>query len=101
MLEALRNYAAAYNNRDAAAVRAIFPNVPNFKEIQNSFKIFRSIQVSLVPEDAKISGETATVRCQRSTSFTDERGKKLPTQQDTITFGLRNVGGRWQIQSIQ
>jgi ketosteroid isomerase-like protein len=100
VLDALKKYAAAYNNRDAEAVRAIYPGV-EFKKVQAFFKASHEIRATLVNEEPKISGDTATVRSQLSILFADERGKKHPQPDTTVTFVLRNIGGSWQIQSVQ
>jgi serine/threonine protein kinase len=102
ILDLLQAYAAAYNSRDADAVRKTFPNVPDFNRIRDMFNFSRSIQVTLVPDEPpRISGDNATVRCQFSISLTDNRGIKQRAQPNTVTFSLRKSEGRWLIASRQ
>jgi hypothetical protein len=100
VLDVLKRYAAAYTARDANAVKAVFPDVPRFGTIVESFKIFKSYQLTLVPADPQISGDRATVRCQRTVAVTDEHGKQ-PPRSETVNFSLRKAGGQWLIASVQ
>jgi ketosteroid isomerase-like protein len=97
--ELLDRYMGAYRSRDPNAVREVFPNVPNFETVRRSFRSFRSIEMTLSQAQTQISGDAATVRCMRSMTFTDERGRH-PTQ-GMITMSLHRDQGRWLINSIQ
>jgi hypothetical protein len=100
ILETLKRYVAAYRNRDAAEVRAVFPEVPKFNTILSSFRIFRSYELTLDPAEPQITGDSAVVRCRRTVKVADEHGAQ-PPRSDAVTFRLQKTAGRWVIAAIQ
>jgi hypothetical protein len=100
VLDVLNKYAAAYKSRDAGAVKAVFPEVPKFNTIVNSFKIFRSFDVTLEPAEPQITGESAVVRCRRTIRVADEYGTQ-PPRSDAVTFRMQKLSDRWVIVSLQ
>lgn len=55
-------YARAYANRDAAAVRAVFPTV-EIARLQQTFAGLRRLDVQVEDEQIQVTGATATVAC--------------------------------------
>jgi serine/threonine protein kinase len=91
----LSRYAAAYNTRDANAVREIFPGV-DFNKLRDSFKKFR-YRMSLTVGEPQISGNTATVQCQESVEITDEQGRH-PAARGLVVYKLRKENNKWIIE---
>jgi ketosteroid isomerase-like protein len=100
VLDVLKKYEAAYKNRDASAVKAVFPDVPKFNTIVNSFRIFRSYDLTLEPAEPQITGDSAVVRCRRTIRVADEHGTQ-PPRSDAVTFRLQKTQDRWVIVSLQ
>ena len=98
VLALLQKYSEAYNNRDANAVRRIYPGVP-LATVRNAFKDARSYELKLTPEEPKLRNNTASVRCQRVVTLTTTFGHTLPTN-DKIVIQLRKDSGQWLIESV-
>jgi serine/threonine protein kinase len=105
VLEVLRRYQAAYENRSVEGIRAVWPGLgqTEINKISNSFKATRSYKVILQPTgDPQISGDTATVACKRSiwVQFKEESRPKKPVE-DSVIISLRKSGTSWIIESLQ
>jgi hypothetical protein len=101
VLETINYYREAYKREDAAAVRALYLNMPNsqFEDIRKSFQVFQVLNLQLTPETPRISGDSAQVRCSRTLLVKDNRGAELPVN-DTAIFNLTKQGGRWLISGL-
>jgi hypothetical protein len=102
--QALVRYEDAFETRSVAALRQAWPGITRqqLDAIANSFKITRSIRMEIRPEgEPEVSGDTATVVCQRTMVQTfDQRNQNLENK-DRITVRLRRNSGNWVIDSIQ
>jgi hypothetical protein len=75
VLDVLQMYSESYNNKDANALRQVYPSVP-VNIVREAFRYARSYELNLklTPEDPKILNDTASVRCQRVVKLTDSFG---------------------------
>lgn len=101
--DALNRYKAAFEGRDIAAVRAIWPALggSQAQAIENGFKNSKSIRMTLaMVGEPQIQGNSATVTCSRKQVIQTRSGPPL-TPEHTVTFRLRKAGDGWVIDSIQ
>jgi hypothetical protein len=99
ILSTVREYETAYRNRDLDGIKKVFPRVPE-KKNREFFLFIRSMQFGLSPEEPRISGNDATVRCVRSLTFTSTEGKRL-SQPGVVNVTLKKVDGRWWIVALE
>ena len=100
--DALNRYRAAFESKDAEALKTIWPALGRneLNSFQNFFKIARTIKLQLQPlGEAEINATGATIRARRTMAATDERGA-LPTQDQTVRIHLRRAGNGMVIESI-
>jgi hypothetical protein len=98
VLKALRSYAAAYEHKDVNELAAVWPAL-NRKKISETFKNASSIKMDLKPlGDPSISGDTATVKCERTLLYAASGTKN--TFSDQITIRLQWRSSSWLIESI-
>lgn len=100
--DALNRYRAAFESKDAEALKSIWPTLgrSELSSFQNFFKIARTIRLQLQPQgEAEITPTGATIRARRTMAATDERGT-LPTQDQTVRIHLRRTGNGMVIDSI-
>lgn len=104
--DALGRYAAAFNNKDAAALQAAFPDIPS-KTLDDWKRVFSDksvrITMSLQPiADPEIRGNTATLDCQQSTvtiARNSNSGNKVPpVRKMRVTLIKQNQN--WVIQHV-
>jgi len=101
--QSLDRYRTAYQAKDIAGIRAVFPNISTSEEAatRNNFDMARTIQMTLDigATDIQITGETARVSAQQ---HFDIRSKQNESVRDgsTIVFNLGKRNGSWLIQSI-
>jgi hypothetical protein len=98
----IRNFAAAYERRDAKAIAALWPSLQpdQLASITSSFREARSIRYELKPvSDPEIADGKATIRFRRSVQFEFAGSPPKPVQDD-ITFSLRKRGTAWAIEQV-
>jgi len=98
----IRNFAAAYERRDAKAIAALWPSLQpdQLASITSSFREARSIRYELKPvSDPEIADGKATMRFMRSVQFEFAGSPPKPVQDD-VTFSLRKRGTAWVIEQV-
>jgi hypothetical protein len=98
----IRNFAAAYERRDAKAIAALWPSLQpdQLASITSSFREARSIRYDLKPvSDPEIADGKATIRFMRSVQFEFAGSPPKPVQDD-VTFSLRKRGTSWVIEQV-
>jgi eukaryotic-like serine/threonine-protein kinase len=97
----LDRYKAAYERKDLAAMRSVFPmGAAQEKDVSDTFQFARTIQMNLTITDIQISGEAARVAARRQLSMRTTDNKNVQSPQESITFNLRKREGSWLIDSI-
>jgi hypothetical protein len=89
----------AYQNRDAALVKSIYPQVD--ARIGQSFSAMREFHYSLQPQEPVVDGDKATVRCVRSVRAVPAKGRAEPSADDNVIITLRRSRGQWLIGTIE
>ena len=100
VLAVLQIYSEAYTNKDANAVRRVYPGVPFLARVREAFRDARSYELKLTSDDPKISNDTASVRCRRVLNVIPRDGSKVPTSDTSVVIHLRKDSGRWLIDRI-
>ncbi|MBI2837347.1 MAG: protein kinase [Acidobacteria bacterium] len=98
----LRSYSAAIQEKNLEALRSIWPSLGEREEskIKASFGFTRSHVIELTPISFELSGDTATVVCQRRDDLITVQGDRVPNQ-SKATFSFRKGGGSWVIDAIR
>jgi ketosteroid isomerase-like protein len=94
----LTQFQNAYANRDAAAVRRVWPSAPN--NLQAALSAARSYRVDIQNPQIAVQGDTATVTATRVIRVQPEAGRPLEQSQPT-TFSLRRVPNGWIIDAVR
>jgi eukaryotic-like serine/threonine-protein kinase len=101
---ALGLYEAAYRDKNAAAVRSVFPQV-DVPVLERRFKQLGSVELraTLKPlEEPKVNGNTATVRCEQAMTVVDGRmTARMKDVAPVITVVLKRSATGWVIDSFQ
>jgi hypothetical protein len=98
----IRNFAAAYERRDAKAIAALWPNLQpdQLSSITSSFREARSIRYELTPvAGPEIADGKATIRFRRLIQFEFAGSPPKPVQDD-VTFSLLKRGASWVIDRV-
>lgn len=98
---ALGEYTAAYGRKDANALQAVWPSIPKpvLEDVRNSFRYASEVKVDLRPlRDPEISGDTATVTCDRDLRQVVQ--KKVLEASTPVRIILNRRGAGWVIASI-
>lgn len=101
---ALARYSSAFGNKDLDGVKAAWPQIPkaSFDGLKRTFNQ-RNVQLtmSLQPlADPEISGNTAKLRCQISTStIKNGRASSTPPRTANVVLGRQAAG--WIIQKLE
>jgi hypothetical protein len=92
----LAQYERAYANRDAAAVRRIWPSAP--ATLPSALAAARSYQVDIQNPQIAVQGDTATVTATRFIRVQPAAGRAQETSQPT-TFSMRRGPNGWYIDA--
>jgi hypothetical protein len=97
----VEEFAAAMNNRDAAAVmRLRRMNAQERKVLEDLARNLVSYSYQLTPTGApSVDAGRATLRCVRQQSFVDGTRRRRD-QNDTVLIQLAREGERWVIVSV-
>jgi hypothetical protein len=99
VLRTLRSYASAYEHKDLNELAAVWPALDR-KKLAETFKNATSIRMDLKPiGEPNLSGNTATVRCERSLLYVASGTKHNFADQITILL-QRKSNGTWLIEAI-
>jgi serine/threonine protein kinase/tetratricopeptide (TPR) repeat protein len=101
VLRTVQEFAAAMNNRDAAAVtRLRRMNAAEQKMLEDAARNLVSYSYQLTPTGApSIEGIRATLRCVRQQSFVDGTRRRRD-QNDAVLIQLAKDGERWVIVAV-
>ena len=100
--EALDRYASALESRTVSRLRLVWPTLSGAQEraIEEEFRNSRSISVALSEPRIELSGNRATVTCQRSYRLETRDGQRLQTDTTTV-LALRRDGESWVIEDVR
>jgi serine/threonine protein kinase len=91
----LDRYAQAYEGRNMALLKQIYPSFAEEKKLGAAFKQIKRWQVGISVESLSIQGSRATVVVGRQDVV---NGTETPRQRQT--FSIVQVGGNWVIESV-
>jgi len=97
----LHQYARAYGQLDAAAVRAVWPSVDE-RALAKAFSNLSSQSVSFDGCDVTVEGASAKASCHGTASYVGKVGiQERRTEPRTVRFELKRDGDAWRIQKAQ
>jgi hypothetical protein len=98
--DALSQYETAYDNLDAAAVRAVYPSAP--ANLANVFAQYQFYRLEIVIQRITVSPDatTATALCRLSHLFQPKVGREH-REARTQEFSFQKRGNSWIITGIQ
>jgi hypothetical protein len=99
----IREFAAAYERRDAKGIATLWPSLTSdqLSSISNSLREARSVRYELQPvSDPEIKNGKATIRYRRSVQFEFAASPPKPVQDD-VTFSLSKRGNSWVIDQVE
>jgi len=100
---AIRRYSLAFEQKDADALRKIWPNMGDkYSGYRVSFESAQSIRMRVDINKVDLSSDraTAVVTGQVSQDYTP-KGSKTRTSRDAVTFHLARANGAWIIMDVQ
>ncbi|MET0164841.1 MAG: hypothetical protein ABW318_07555, partial [Vicinamibacterales bacterium] len=97
--EVLRQFQAAYEKVDAAAVVKLWPSAPA-AELTRGFSQFRSYSMEIIGPKITVTGDRAVVTCVRKMSGEPKVGTRQSPRLVEIVFRLRRSGGSWIIDAV-
>jgi hypothetical protein len=93
----LNQYASAYGQLDAAAVRSIWPSV-NESALARAFANLSSQSMSFDTCDVNVTGATARASCRGRASYVPKIGsQEKHNEPRTVQFELKRDGDNWKI----
>ena len=100
--EVLDRYASALESRTMARLKRVWPGLSGAHEraIEEEFRNSRSISVALSEPRIELSGNKATVICQRSYRLETRDGQRLETDTQTV-LALHRDGESWVIDDVR
>ena len=98
--QVLREYAAAYERRDAEAVVKLMPSA-NGADLTRSFSQLRAYRMEILDPQISVAGDTAVVNCARRVSIEPKVGSRPAPRLIQTVFRLRQSQGEWKIESVQ
>ena len=99
----IQQYAQAFEQRDADALRKIWPTMGNkYEAFKNSFGMASAYHVTIQIDDVKVGddGQQATVDASLALEYTPRRGKPT-SHRDKAKFQLAKSNGVWTIQDVR
>jgi serine/threonine protein kinase len=99
----IQRYMQAYDQRDANALRQVWPSMGSrYGKLRSSFEAASSIQMQVDVSSVEVSadGTTAVVKGQTSTDYTPKGGKAMHASNGAI-FHLSKTSGTWVITDVQ
>jgi hypothetical protein len=95
----LRQFQAAYEKVDAAAVVKLWPSAPA-AELTRGFSQFRSYSMEIIGPKISVTGDRAVVTCVRKMSGEPKVGTRQSPRLVEIVFRLRRIGSSWIIDAV-
>ena len=100
--EVLNGYRRAYEARDLARVRRVFPGLPSAAAVGTAFTEAREVLIGMSPPEITVtSANTATAACRLNQNFVPRVGTARAAPTRNVTFTLRKDAGRWTIVSLR
>ena len=97
----LHQYARAYGQLDARAVRAVYPSV-NERALADAFSDLSSQSVSFDTCTINVEGVSAKASCQGTASYIRKVGNRdQRTEPRRVRFELKRDGDAWRIQKAE
>ena len=97
---AISQYRSAYERLDAGAVKYVWPSVDE-GALMRAFDNLESQDLEFKQCGINASGSTAVVTCSGIARYVRRVGNRTPQAEPRDwTFGLRRVGGAWQIERV-
>jgi len=102
VVEVVNRYAEVFSRKDLDQLHSLWPTLgtKDTRKFQDFFSMARFIRLSFSPGTPEVTGDMATVVCNRNLQFNDERGPKPPVR-DKVTFHLKRATDSWTIVSLQ
>ena len=99
----VRQYVAALEGRDLAALKRIWPSISGSQEqaLREDFDNARDIAVDIENERIEATGDSATVTCIRRYQVQTRDGHRLETRTRTVFSLRRNGPSPWIIDNIR
>jgi serine/threonine-protein kinase len=100
---ALKAFEDAYNRRDLAQLQQLWNPMPKniVESYRNQFREAKALAFHMKPTGApSLNGDTATVICTRTLSFTARSGDRPPETNERVRVTLERTGSTWAIRSI-
>ena len=100
---AVQRYSQAFEQRDANALREIWPNMGDkYSGFRSSFENARSIRIRVAIQGVELdsNGGTAVAKALVSLDYTP-KGAKSNSRTDTAVFHLAKSNGAWIITDVQ
>jgi ketosteroid isomerase-like protein len=98
--QVLRDYEAAYRNRDAAAVVKVMPSAKG-ADLARSFSQLKAYDMEILDASIAVTGDTAIVTCMRRVSIDPRVGSRPAPRQIPTVFRLKHSNGVWSIESVE
>jgi len=96
----LREYQAAYERRDAAAVVRLMPSA-KAAELSRSFSQLRAYEMEILDPRIAVTGDTAVVTCVRRISVEPRAGARPAPRLIPTVLRLKQSAGAWTIESVE
>ena len=100
----LLNYRTAYDSRDTAAIRSLWPSLSreDLAKIDGFFKATRSAKMVLQPVgQPKFAADTATISCIRSITVQMKDGTRQRPVDQNVVVRLKKSGATWVITALE
>jgi outer membrane protein assembly factor BamD (BamD/ComL family) len=100
----IQRYVDAFDNRDADALRAVWPTLgARYGKYKDSFRMASAIREQVTIDSVEISsdGTKATVRGQSALAYTGKSDKSPHTVGAKTVFQLAKSAGGWTITDVQ
>jgi hypothetical protein len=100
--EVLAGYEAAMEGKDLAGLKSLWPTLGGGEgQLDQMFKMAKSVEVELDCSDPEVTGDRATVTCRRVIQITLPNLDRPKPGESTNAFTLRKQRGSWIIQEIR
>lgn len=98
----LQRYEAAYDNLNAAAVRAVFPSVPRGDDLPRLFQQYEFYRLELIIEKIEVSSDfTSAIAVSRLSHYFKPRGAREEQQAGRVKFTFQKKGDVWIIARME
>lgn len=97
--EALRQYEAAYESLDPAAVKRIVPAL-DVRELARTFDNYRAYSIEIAISNILFEGSLARVVCVVKRTFTPKAGRGASVSTQT-TFRMQKTGSAWVVVGVE